>query len=58
MWAPADLFSPALNLFLLPLKRTVSYFYEHLVVLALVVLAVAALITVVAILGDRRARRS
>lgn len=58
MWAPADLFSPVLNIFLLPMKRTVSYFYEHLMVLALVVLAAAALIAAVTVLGGRRARRS
>ena len=55
MWAPADLFNPVLDLFLLPMRRTASYFYEHLTVLALVVLGVAALITVLTILGDRRA---
>ena len=53
MWAPADLFSPVLNIVLLPTKRMVSYFYEHPMVLALVVLAVA-----VTILGGRRASRS
>ena len=58
MWAPADLFSPVLNIVLLPTKRMVSYFYEHPMVLALVVLAVAALITAVTILGGRRASRS
>lgn len=58
MWAPADLFSPVLNIFLLPPKRMMSYFYEHPMVLALVLLAVAALITAVTILGDRRASRS
>ena len=57
MWAPADLFSPALNVFLLPMKRTVSYFSEHLMVLALVLLGVAVLITLLTMLGDRRASR-
>lgn len=57
MWAPADLFGPLLNIFLFPLKEGVSYFYEHLMVLALVVLAAAALIAVVTIVGDRRASR-
>ena len=51
MWAPADLFSPVLN-------RMVSYFYEHLMVLTLVVLAVVALITAVTVLGGRRAGRN
>ncbi len=58
MWAPADLFSPVLNIFLLPTKRMVSYFYEHLMVLTLVVLAVVALITAVTVLGGRRAGRN
>lgn len=57
MWAPADLFSPALNIFLHPMKRVVSYFYEHLMVLALTLLCVAALIALVTMVVDRRARR-
>ena len=57
MWAPADLFSPVLNIFLLPMKRTVSYFYEHLMVLALALLCIATLIALATVLGSRRADR-
>jgi hypothetical protein len=57
MWAPADLFSPALSIFLRPMKRVVSYFYERLMVLALTLLCVAALITIVTMMLDRRSRR-
>ena len=58
MWSPADLFSHGLDIFLSPVKRTVSYFYEHWVVLALTVLAVAVLIAVVTVLRNRRAGRT
>ena len=58
MWAPADLFSPALNAVSLTLTRIVSYFYEHLIVLSLVLVAVAALLTAATVAGNRRAGRS
>lgn len=58
MWAPADLFTPVLSIFLFPLKQGVTYFYEHPVVLALALIAVAMLITAVTLLQNRRARRT
>ena len=58
MWAPADLFSHVLNIFLRPLKDLASYFYQHLMVLAAVLLCIAVLITVVTLIGNRRAERS
>ena len=51
MWAPADLFTPPLNAVTSALKGIVSYFYEHLLVFALVVIVVAA---VIGLLGMRR----
>ena len=56
MWAPADLFNPVLNIFLSPLKRMVSYFYEHLMVLALALIAIAALIALATWVAGRRGR--
>lgn len=56
MWAPADLFSHALSIFLFPLKEGASYFYQHLAVLAAALVAVALLITAVTLLQNRRAR--
>ena len=58
MWAPADLFSHVLNIFLMPLKDLASYFYQHLMMLALALLCIAALITILTMIGNRRARRS
>ena len=58
MWAPADLFTPFLNTFLFPLKRGVTYFYEHPMVLAATVLAIGLLIAIVTLIGNRRARRT
>ena len=58
MWAPADLFSHALDIFLLPLKWLVSYFYQNLPVLVLALIGIALLITIVTVTGNRRARRS
>ena len=57
MWAPADLFTPALGIVLFPIKEGVSYFYEHLAVLALTLIAVAALITAVTLLRNRLGNR-
>lgn len=58
MWSPADLFTPALGIFLFPLKEMVSYFYQHLAVLAATLIAVAVLITAVTLLQNRLARRT
>ncbi|WP_165359525.1 hypothetical protein [Lichenibacterium minor] len=57
MWAPADLFSHALDIFLAPLKRMVSFFYENPMVLALALVGIASLITVLTLLGNGRASR-
>ena len=54
MWAPADLFTPATNVVVLSLKRVVTYFAEHLLVLLLAIVAVAALIAVTGSLANRR----
>lgn len=56
MWSPADLFGPGLNAVLFDVKNVTSYFYQHLMVLAGAIVAAAALIALVTLLGNRRAR--
>ena len=58
MWAPADLFTPGLSAVTLSMERVVSYLSEHLLVLMAVIVGLAALITVVTMVTDRRERRS
>ena len=58
MWSPADLFTPALGIFLFPIKGMVSYFYQHLGVLGLTLVGIALLIAAVTLVQNRRARRT
>ena len=44
MWAPADLFTPAVSGVLLSMRTVASYFYQHLFVLAAVLVVVGAVI--------------
>jgi hypothetical protein len=58
MWAPADVFSHALSIFLAPLKVLTTYLYEHPVVLTAVVLGAAVLIAASTVLAGRRGPRT
>ena len=44
MWAPADLFTPAVSAVLFSTRAVASYFYQHLFVLAAVLVVVGAVI--------------
>ena len=44
MWAPADLFTPAVSGVLLSMRTVASYFYQHLFVLAAVLVVIGAVI--------------
>ena len=54
MWAPADLFTPAVSAVLLPLKGGITFFYENPVALAATMLLLAALVAVATLLAGRR----
>ena len=47
MWAPADLFNPFTNSLSLPLRRGITYFAEHPMVLLAAVILIGVMITVV-----------
>lgn len=46
-WAPADMFTGPVSMITMPLRRSVTYFSEHTLVLALVFVVVAAVIALV-----------
>ena len=44
MWAPADLFTPAVSGVLLSMRTVASYFYQHLFALAAALVVIGAAI--------------
>ena len=47
MWAPADLFSGAVNMVTLPMRHGVTFFYERPFALALLFLGLGSVIAIV-----------
>lgn len=54
MWAPADLFTHPFSILTLPLRRLLTYLYEHPLALGLLLAVAAGLIVAAETLASRR----